>query len=277
MMTHNKRNDTILSVISSGIPGTEMPAWNQVHGGPFTDEDIRQLVAFIRAWQPTATDARAAPPNGNTDRGRELYPNVCAVCHGDNGAGTAIVPALNDAQKLKEFDDAWYRDTIAHGRPDKGMPTRGTVLSPQQISDLIAMIDVWRLRAAAAATPAITATATTTTTAEVARPSKHPAGRGRRSTWWAIQAQANRFFVDNCQKCYGPQGTGGAANPDSNDGTIPPLNPIDATIVSTDPKVFATNIDLFIEHGSKPEGPNPKGSCRPGATTRSSRHSRSPM
>ncbi len=46
-------------------------------------------------------------------------------------------------------------------------------------------------------------------------------------------------------------------NPDSDDGSVPTLNPIDPTIASKDPKVFATNLDLFIEHGSTPEGPSP--------------------
>jgi hypothetical protein len=39
---------------------------------------------------------------------------------------------------------------------------------------------------------------------------------------------------------------------------VPPLNPIDPTIFNSDPKIFATNVDLFIEHGSIPEGPNPQ-------------------
>ena len=64
-------------------------------------------------------------------------------------------------------------------------------------------------------------------------------------------------FTDNCQKCHGNQGVGGVANPGSTDGTIPPLNPIDDTMVSNDLKVFAYNIDLFIEHGSTPDGPGP--------------------
>lgn len=67
-------------------------------------------------------------------------PILCAVCHGDNGVGIDKIPPLNDAQKLQEFDDAWYRETIAHGRPDKGMPTWGTVLAPQQIADVIAYV-----------------------------------------------------------------------------------------------------------------------------------------
>jgi mono/diheme cytochrome c family protein len=56
----------------------------------------------------------------------------------------------------------------------------------------------------------------------------------------------------------GYQGKGGVKNPGSDDGTVPPLNPIDETLVSKDPKVFAYNIDLFIQNGSTPEGDNPK-------------------
>jgi mono/diheme cytochrome c family protein len=51
---------------------------------------------------------------------------------------------------------------------------------------------------------------------------------------------------------------GNIANPGSTDGTIPPLDPIDETLIDKDLKVFATNLDLFIEHGSTPEGPSPK-------------------
>jgi len=41
------------------------------------------------------------------------------------------------------------------------------------------------------------------------------------------------------------------------DGTVPTLNPIDPTIASSDYETFATNIDLFIEHGSTPVGTTP--------------------
>jgi mono/diheme cytochrome c family protein len=61
-------------------------------------------------------------------------------------------------------------------------------------------------------------------------------------------------FKQICEPCHGPQGKGGVSNPGTDDGTVPPLNPIDDTIVSPDYKTFATNIDLFVEHGSRPEG-----------------------
>jgi mono/diheme cytochrome c family protein len=248
-------NDTLFSIISSGIPGTEMPAWNQAHGGPLTDQDVNQLVAFIRAWEPTATDIRAAPPTGDVDRARDLFANVCAVCHGDQGVGTDRAPALNDPQKLSQFDDAWYRDTVAKGRPAKGMPTWGTVLSPQQISDLIALIDLWRK--SPASTAPITATEAPATTIEIARPS-NPGGPGPALNLAGDSAAGAQTFTENCQTCHGERGVGGVDNPGSTDGTIPPLKPIDETMVDKDPKVFAYNIDLFIEHGSTPEGPNPK-------------------
>jgi mono/diheme cytochrome c family protein len=65
------------------------------------------------------------------------------------------------------------------------------------------------------------------------------------------------LFKTNCVSCHGDQGKGGVPNPGSKDGTVPELNPIDPTMVSDDQKEFATNLDLFIEHGSTPEGDKP--------------------
>ena len=58
-------------------------------------------------------------------------------------------------------------------------------------------------------------------------------------------------------QCHGDLGKGGVANPGSDDGTVPPLNPIDDALVNSDAKVFAQNIDLFVEHGSTPSGSAP--------------------
>jgi mono/diheme cytochrome c family protein len=92
---------------------------------------------------------------------------------------------------------------------------------------------------------------------EVARPS-NAGGPGPAIGLTGDPKAGEKVYVDSCQKCHGEQGQGGVDNPGSDDGTIPPVNPIDETMVSKDSKVFATNIDLFIEHGSKPEGDNPK-------------------
>ena len=70
-------------------------------------------------------------------------------------------------------------------------------------------------------------------------------------------AKGADIFSANCVACHGDLGKGGVPNPGSDDGVIPALNPIDPGMANADAKVFATNIDPYIEHGSKPEGTNP--------------------
>jgi mono/diheme cytochrome c family protein len=65
------------------------------------------------------------------------------------------------------------------------------------------------------------------------------------------------IFNTECQTCHGPKGTDNVPNPGSDDGTVPPLNPIDPLLKDVDDNTFAKNIDLFIQHGSVPEGPSP--------------------
>ncbi len=136
-------DETIFSLISSGVPSTEMPAWNQLHGGPFTDDQVRQLVIFIRQWEKDAPDRLAEAMAGDPVDGLILYNSTCIVCHGPEGVGTDVAPALNDPENLGFFDDDWYVDAILDGRPAQGMPTWGTVLSPIQARNLVAMLRAW--------------------------------------------------------------------------------------------------------------------------------------
>jgi mono/diheme cytochrome c family protein len=71
-------------------------------------------------------------------------------------------------------------------------------------------------------------------------------------------ASGQKLFADNCVKCHGDQGKKGIDNPGSTDGTVPDLNPIDPGFSIKDRKAFAAQIDAFVEHGSTPDGPNPK-------------------
>jgi mono/diheme cytochrome c family protein len=65
------------------------------------------------------------------------------------------------------------------------------------------------------------------------------------------------LFARHCQSCHGAEGTDKVANPGSDDGTVPSLNPIDPHLASKNPSVFAVNIDRIIQHGSIPDGPDP--------------------
>lgn len=44
----------IHGIIAGGVPGTEMPAWWNEYGGPLTDQQIAELVAYLRSWEPNA-------------------------------------------------------------------------------------------------------------------------------------------------------------------------------------------------------------------------------
>lgn len=59
----NTLDGVFYSVIRSGVPNTQMPAWSVDFGGPLTDEDIRSLVAFIRIWE-TQENTGSAPAGG---------------------------------------------------------------------------------------------------------------------------------------------------------------------------------------------------------------------
>jgi mono/diheme cytochrome c family protein len=97
----------------------------------------------------------------------------------------------------------------------------------------------------------------TTGQAEAARPS-NPGGPGKAIELKGDSQKGAEIFRANCMQCHNAEGKGGIANPGSTDGTVPALKPIDPTLYSKDSKEFARNIDLFIEHGSTPEGKNPQ-------------------
>lgn len=106
--------------------------------------------------------------------------------------------------------------------------------------------------AGATALPAATSEASE----DIARPS-NAGGPGEAATVAGDPKAGAVVFATYCKECHGDQGKGGVKNPGSDDGTVPPLNPIDKTLVSKDPKVFAYNIDLFVQNGSTPEGDHP--------------------
>ena len=66
------------------------------------------------------------------------------------------------------------------------------------------------------------------------------------------------IFAQKCASCHGPQGTDKVPNPGSGDQFVPALNPIDRELFNKDPRMFAENIDRYIQHGSVPAGPNPQ-------------------
>lgn len=42
------------NLVATGVSGTEMPAWSIDYGGALTDEQVNQLVTYIRSLEPNA-------------------------------------------------------------------------------------------------------------------------------------------------------------------------------------------------------------------------------
>ena len=43
-------------LVSVGVPGSQMSAFSQDHGGPLTSEQIKAVVTYVRSWEATAPD-----------------------------------------------------------------------------------------------------------------------------------------------------------------------------------------------------------------------------
>lgn len=194
---------------------------------------------------------------GNDKAGAQVFATNCVKCHGKEGKGgvknpgstDGEVPALNPVDPSLIADDATTYATnldlyIEHGSVPEGPSPAITMtawgdaktLTPQQIADVIAYV--------------------MSLNPPPARPS-NAGGPGPALGLTGDVKAGTQIYAANCVKCHGQQGKGEVKNPGSTDGTVPALNPIDETLASSDPKVFAYNVDLFMEHGSMPEGPSP--------------------
>jgi mono/diheme cytochrome c family protein len=121
-----------------------------------------------------------------------------------------------------ELTPAQLRHIINHGLGESSNPTKpympvwGEVISPRQVSDLIAY-----LRAGLPAVP-------------TAEPAAVPQGQGPAVEGAALYARYG------CVNCHGPNGLGGVPNPKSPDKTIPPLSGGDFRHqFNTDAKIIA--------------------------------------
>jgi mono/diheme cytochrome c family protein len=52
----------VKGTVENGVPGSPMPAWSQGKGGPLSDQDVNDVVAFIVSWSPPAVAETPTPP-----------------------------------------------------------------------------------------------------------------------------------------------------------------------------------------------------------------------
>jgi cytochrome c oxidase cbb3-type subunit 3 len=90
---HAHSDADLFQVISSGIPGTVMPAnGTNGQGVGMTDEEIWQIITYIRSVEVKAP----AHPTGGAARGKELFYGDanCSLCHMVEGKGGRVGPEL---------------------------------------------------------------------------------------------------------------------------------------------------------------------------------------
>ncbi len=100
---HAKTDADMFQTISTGIPGTAMPAnGTNGQGVGMTDAEIWQIVTYIRS-----IEVKAPPkPIGNAAQGKKLFYGDanCSSCHMVNGKGGRIGPDLSSVGGSRRTD-----------------------------------------------------------------------------------------------------------------------------------------------------------------------------
>ena len=134
--------DTLYKTIARGRYNTAMPAWSVTDGGPLNVAAIEAVIALIQHgdWQQTqivVADLGLAPrvpmsvtvpittlhqiallPDGEALASAvQTYAANCVACHGANGEGTSLAPALNDPVIRAERTADQLNKTISLGSP----------------------------------------------------------------------------------------------------------------------------------------------------------------
>lgn len=148
---------TLRKWISSGMPGTEMPAFAQSAGGMLTDQQIGAIIAGMRSeWTQPNPFGRATPPPyaqpqaGNAQHGQIAYQQRCASCHQQPGRQQVTSPVY-----LSLVSDQALRTIIIAGRPDIHQPDwmHEGPLAPQDVTDIVTYLNSLRNSAAVSAAP----------------------------------------------------------------------------------------------------------------------------
>ena len=164
----NADYDFLYKTIARGRYNTAMTAWHQEDGGPFNSYQVDELVAFLRYvdWDqvaemaaqqgvipptmpvPDVTDdllaqVAALGPDGETwANGIAAYAENCTTCHGVNGEGTDLAPALNDEDTRATAASDLAR-IIREGVPGTMMPSWDSKLDDETIDELVAFLQNW--------------------------------------------------------------------------------------------------------------------------------------
>ncbi|NOY99196.1 MAG: c-type cytochrome [Chloroflexi bacterium] len=202
--------DELVKIIARGRYETAMPAWNKTDGGPLSDYQIGELAALIQSGDWNATRDRvvnlglaplvpfetepdpvifeqigALTDGAVLQQAVTLFATECVACHGADGLGTSLAPALNDPLVREKAADELTR-IITLGTPGTLMAGWSSTLAEEEIAALVTLVTRWdEVPLGAIPAPDVPVP----TTAE-------------------SLALGEELFAANCSRCHGPEGQG---------------------------------------------------------------------
>ncbi len=172
--------EMIAFIVTVGRGSKSMPAWRSTLSGlqPTEIEAIIDKIRSFRSEAPSLSDVERT--RGIADRGKFLYEQYCALCHGNDGEGS-IGPALQNQDFLSTATDQFIVETIATGRRNTAMPS-WSYLSAQDLADLLRSIRSWQ---------------------------NTPLSSSTRKVLSGDAERGGRVFETVCARCHGRYGEGG--------------------------------------------------------------------
>lgn len=161
---------TLSQTIAQGIPGSVMPGWSQASGGPLSEQEIADIVAYVASafggTEPLAPLPIYVPPEiprlpdveGDPSAGAAVYQADCRACHGERGEGRFGAPLAKDWPVNEP--EIFIRQVVAQGISGTSMPAWGTEEGGPLSSEQIANVTAYVLSLAPASTSATPVPAT---------------------------------------------------------------------------------------------------------------------
>lgn len=138
-------HEDLTDLVNNGVPGTLMAGWQ----GMISPEEIDSVISLVYRWPEMVQAGVDFPevelmsipssPELIAD-GQQLFNIACKSCHGLDGYGTAMAPAVNNQIFLSQTPDAAIYQIIAGGVPDTLMPAWGSRLTDRDIQSLVAFL-----------------------------------------------------------------------------------------------------------------------------------------
>ncbi len=165
-VTLRYNDEQLKAVLVYGRLNTPMPPWGVLGGGPMNDQQITDLIAYLKSIAKDPKEVREGNLKEYGTDGAKLFDGFCARCHtegwsyGEPGvpAGGAFGPELRNGLTVRQFPDIDdHIEFVAEGSPGPegspygkeygvrgvlgyeggGMPFFSNILTPEQIRAVV--------------------------------------------------------------------------------------------------------------------------------------------